>query len=122
MKRRVTQMEEEARRLIELQSQVELGSSSGSIGANKEETDLRSVYVGNVRFSASQFQKKFIHNNISIPNTWLRLITEQHQRNCRHTSNHVVPLTESQSCAISSLAILKGMCWVGLWVSLKPHF
>lgn len=48
MKRRVTQMEEEARKLIELQSQVELGSSSGSIGANKEETDARSCYVGNV--------------------------------------------------------------------------
>jgi polyadenylate-binding protein 2 len=50
MKRRVSEMEEEARKLIELQSQVELGSSSGSIGANKEEADIRSVYVGNVRY------------------------------------------------------------------------
>jgi len=54
MKRRVTQMEEEAQRLIELQSQVELGSSSGSIGSvNKEDTDSRSVYVGNVDYGAT---------------------------------------------------------------------
>lgn len=62
MKRRVSEMEEEARKLIELQSQVELGSSSGSIGANKEETDLRSVYVGNVCCCSSIIIK---HNNLS---------------------------------------------------------
>jgi hypothetical protein len=55
MKRRVSEMEEEARKLIELQSQVELGSSSGSVGANKEETDMRSVYVGNVSLLHATF-------------------------------------------------------------------
>lgn len=59
MKRRVSEMEEEARKLIELQSQVELGSSSGSIGANKEEADLRSVYVGNVCYLNARMH--FIH-------------------------------------------------------------
>jgi hypothetical protein len=48
MKRRVNEMEEEARKLLELQNQVELGSSTGSMTQNKEESDGRSVYVGNV--------------------------------------------------------------------------
>jgi polyadenylate-binding protein 2 len=67
MKRRVSEMEEEARKLIELQSQVELGSSSGSIGVNKEEADLRSVYVGNVckRVYSAPFM------SFSVP--WIKL-------------------------------------------------
>lgn len=53
MRKRVKEMEEESQKLIELQSQVEkdLGASGGISAVNKEETDARSVYVGNVCIS-----------------------------------------------------------------------
>ena len=103
MKRRVSEMEEEARKLIELQSQVELGSSSGSIGQNKEETDARSVYVGNVCNTSTYttiHDIHFIHSIITfisqkplLTNDG-RLIMVQHQRSSRPTSNHAAPSTE----------------------------
>ena len=76
MKRRVSEMEEEARKLIELQSQVELGSSSGSIGQNKEETDARSVYVGNV-CNTSTYTTQF-----TIFISFIQLSHSYHKNHC----------------------------------------
>jgi hypothetical protein len=48
MRKQVQEMEEEARKLKEMQDQVESMSSAVS-NENKEDIDARSVYIGNVR-------------------------------------------------------------------------
>eukprot|EP01111_Echinosteliopsis_oligospora_P003512 TRINITY_DN1552_c0_g1_i1.p1 TRINITY_DN1552_c0_g1~~TRINITY_DN1552_c0_g1_i1.p1 ORF type:complete len:236 (-),score=69.49 TRINITY_DN1552_c0_g1_i1:55-663(-) len=52
MRRRVREMEEEAKKLTELQNEVEKDSPATS-AANREEIDGRSVYVGNVDYGAT---------------------------------------------------------------------
>ncbi len=81
MKRRVSEMEEEARKLTELHNQVERDSGIGQQGAvNKEETDGRSVYVGNVRYCVHALRKyQFIY----------RLITGLLQKSYKLISNLV---------------------------------
>lgn len=51
MKRRVAEMEEEAARLREMHLQVE--AQSHELSDNKEDVDSRSIFVGNVDYSAS---------------------------------------------------------------------
>lgn len=51
MKRRVAEMEEEAQRLREMQTALE--QQSHDLSDNKEDVDSRSIFVGNVDYSAS---------------------------------------------------------------------
>ena len=51
MKKRVQEMEAEAAKLREMQSQMD--SSSDNLRENKEDVDARSVFVGNVDYGAS---------------------------------------------------------------------
>lgn len=51
MKRRVAEMEEEAERLREMHVKVE--QQSHEFSDNKEDVDMRSIFVGNVDYSAS---------------------------------------------------------------------
>jgi len=53
MKRRVQEMEDEAKKLSDLQSQVEKDMGGALSAVNKEELDARSVFVGNVDFAAT---------------------------------------------------------------------
>lgn len=54
MKKKMQEMEEEARKLKEMQEQVEIMTNASiSTGESKEEVDARSVFVGNVDFSAT---------------------------------------------------------------------
>ena len=56
MKQRVQEMEEEAARLREMQAQVEKDMNANSSGLDleaKEEVDSRSIYIGNVDYSAT---------------------------------------------------------------------
>ncbi|KAJ3086395.1 cytoplasmic RNA-binding protein [Quaeritorhiza haematococci] len=55
MKQRVKEMEEEAAKLREMQKEVEkeMNLSPHSEGDSKEEVDSRSIYVGNVDYSAT---------------------------------------------------------------------
>ena len=110
MKQKVADLEDEARKLIELQSQAELGSSSGSVGVNKEEADARSVYVGNVCYFVHSTSLLSLCRCIEYLLMFcIRLISAQHQRSSRPTFNHVVLLIVSLFCATNSLVILKGM-------------
>lgn len=51
MKRRVAEMEEEANKLREMQATLE--QQSGELREDKEDIDGRSIFVGNVDYSAS---------------------------------------------------------------------
>jgi polyadenylate-binding protein 2 len=51
MKRRVAEMEEEAKKLREMQASLE--EQSHELSENKEDIDARSIFVGNVDYSAS---------------------------------------------------------------------
>ncbi|KAK0615003.1 hypothetical protein B0T17DRAFT_540817 [Bombardia bombarda] len=51
MKRRVAEMEEEARKLREMQTSLE--QAHQDLSENKEDIDSRSIFVGNVDYSAS---------------------------------------------------------------------
>lgn len=51
MKRRVAEMEEEANKLREMQASLEQQSSE--LNDDKEDVDGRSIFVGNVDYSAS---------------------------------------------------------------------
>lgn len=51
MKKRVQEMEAEAQRLREMQSQLD--STSENLRENKEDIDARSIFVGNVDYGAS---------------------------------------------------------------------
>ena len=51
MKKRVQEMEAEAARLREMQS--ELDQQNGDLRENKEDIDARSIFVGNVDYGAS---------------------------------------------------------------------
>lgn len=51
MKRRVAEMEEEAAKLREMQK--DLNNQSQELTENKEDVDSRSIFVGNVDYSAS---------------------------------------------------------------------
>ncbi|KAJ9156592.1 Rnp domain containing protein [Pleurostoma richardsiae] len=51
MKRRVAEMEEEAAKLREMQASLE--QQSHDLGESKEDVDSRSIFVGNVDYSAS---------------------------------------------------------------------
>lgn len=51
MKRRVAEMEEEAARLREMQESID--QQSHDLSDNKEDVDARSIFVGNVDYSAS---------------------------------------------------------------------
>lgn len=51
MKRRVEEMEEEAAKLREMQASLE--QQSTELAENKEDVDSRSIFVGNVDYSAS---------------------------------------------------------------------
>jgi len=51
MKRRVAEMEEEAAKLREMQK--DLDNQSQDLAENKEDVDSRSIFVGNVDYSAS---------------------------------------------------------------------
>jgi len=56
MKQRVKEMEQEALKLREMQAEAEGGSTGGAEGEtdeDKDATDSRSIYVGNVDYSAS---------------------------------------------------------------------
>ncbi|EGF78140.1 hypothetical protein BATDEDRAFT_91010 [Batrachochytrium dendrobatidis JAM81] len=52
MKKRVKEMEEEAAKLKEMQAEVEKEMGAQSV-SDKEEVDFRSVYIGNVDYSAT---------------------------------------------------------------------
>ncbi|TPX38286.1 hypothetical protein SmJEL517_g00070 [Synchytrium microbalum] len=72
MKKRLEQMEAEAAKLRELQMEVDKGSSVGGDGANKEEVDSRSIFLGNVDFSTTpeeiqaHFQSAGTINRVTI--------------------------------------------------------
>lgn len=51
MKRRVAEMEEEAKKLREMQATLE--QQSADLADDKESVDARSIFVGNVDYSAS---------------------------------------------------------------------
>lgn len=51
MKRRVAEMEEEAKKLREMQATLE--QQSANLADDKESIDARSIFVGNVDYSAS---------------------------------------------------------------------
>lgn len=51
MKRRVAEMEEEAKKLREMQATLE--QQSADLADDKESIDARSIFVGNVDYSAS---------------------------------------------------------------------
>jgi len=51
MKRRVAEMEEEAAKLRQMQSDIDVQSEE--LAENKEDVDSRSIFVGNVDYSAS---------------------------------------------------------------------
>lgn len=51
MKRRVAEMEEEAKKLREMQATLE--QQSADLADDKESVDSRSIFVGNVDYSAS---------------------------------------------------------------------
>lgn len=61
MKRRVQEMEAEAARLREMQT--ELDQQNGDLRENKEDIDARSIFVGNVDYGASpeEIQAHFTH-------------------------------------------------------------
>ncbi|GAM25569.1 hypothetical protein SAMD00019534_087440 [Acytostelium subglobosum LB1] len=71
MKRRYKEMEEETKKLTELQNSIE--ASAGAFG-DQEEIDARSVYVGNVEYTSTQeeilahFQSCGTVNRITILN------------------------------------------------------
>ena len=52
MKRRVAEMESEAAKLREMQSELEPGSETGQ-REDREDVDARSIFVGNVDYSAT---------------------------------------------------------------------
>eukprot|EP00698_Gefionella_okellyi_P021351 TRINITY_DN68_c0_g1_i1.p2 TRINITY_DN68_c0_g1~~TRINITY_DN68_c0_g1_i1.p2 ORF type:complete len:197 (-),score=40.99 TRINITY_DN68_c0_g1_i1:1030-1620(-) len=72
LKRQVQQMEEETAKLQEITKQQEQDLAKGPGGANKEEIDQRSVYVGCVDFSATpeelqaHFQSCGVVNRVTI--------------------------------------------------------
>lgn len=51
MKRRVEEMEHEAKRLREMQEQID--AQSDKLGESPEDVDARSVFVGNVDYGSS---------------------------------------------------------------------
>lgn len=51
MKRRVAEMEEEAAKLREMQATLE--DRNAEVAENREDVDSRSIFVGNVDYSAS---------------------------------------------------------------------
>ncbi|KAH7100637.1 hypothetical protein BKA62DRAFT_619758 [Auriculariales sp. MPI-PUGE-AT-0066] len=54
MKQRVREMEQEANKLREMQQEAETGAeTAGGEAAEEDSTDARSVYIGNVDYSAS---------------------------------------------------------------------
>jgi polyadenylate-binding protein 2 len=59
MKKRVQEMEAEAEKLRQMQAEVEkeMNLAPAADGDAKEETDARSVYIGNVRFLPGRYVK-----------------------------------------------------------------
>jgi polyadenylate-binding protein 2 len=53
MKRRVAEMEQEAAKLREMQATLEERERSQEVGDDKSDVDSRSIFVGNVDYSAS---------------------------------------------------------------------
>lgn len=53
MKRRVAEMEQEAAKLREMQASLEERERTQEVGEDKSDVDSRSIFVGNVDYSAS---------------------------------------------------------------------
>ncbi|KAL2919497.1 hypothetical protein HK105_201144 [Polyrhizophydium stewartii] len=53
MKRRVQEMEEEAAKLKEMQAEVEKEMTGQAAVGDREEADVRSIYIGNVDYSST---------------------------------------------------------------------
>ena len=53
MKRRVAEMEQEAAKLREMQASLEERERTQEVGEDKTDVDSRSIFVGNVDYSAS---------------------------------------------------------------------
>ena len=108
MKARVAEMEAEAAKLRELTAASEAASQGASNGGegdvnmsdeDREATDSRSVYVGNVSSRSSLW---FRSNSKTKQFVLHRLTMLRHPKRFNNTLLHAVPSTESQSCSTSS--------------------